>query len=51
MLDEVEDKPPEQVPVRQFLKRRSGNPAGRGFGSRNKETRLPWSCCPTKPRR
>src|SRR5436190_19669056 len=38
MVDEVEDKPPEQVRGRLFPKGRSGNPAGRRFGSRNKAT-------------
>src|SRR5438552_2607170 len=38
MVDGVEDKPPEQVRGRPFPKGRSGNPAGRRFGSRNKAT-------------
>jgi hypothetical protein len=38
MVDGVEDKPPEQVRLRPFPKGRSGNPAGRRFGSRNKAT-------------
>ena len=38
MVDEVVDKPPEQVRGRPFPKGRSGNPAGCRFGSRNKAT-------------
>src|SRR5437016_7013227 len=38
MVDGVEDKPPEQVRGRPFPKGRSGNPAGRRFGSRNRAT-------------
>ena len=38
MVDEVEEKPPEQVRGRPFAKGRSGNPAGRRLGSRNKAT-------------
>jgi len=38
MVDEVEEKPPEQVRGRPFAKGRSGNPAGRRFGSRNQAT-------------
>ena len=38
MVDAVEDNLPEQVRGRPFAKGRSGNPAGRRFGSRNKAT-------------
>src|SRR3984893_13209049 len=38
MVDAVGDKLPEQVRGRPFPKGRSGNPAGRRFGSRNKAT-------------
>ena len=38
MVDEVEEKPPEQVRGRPFAKGRSRNPAGRRFGSRNQAT-------------
>ena len=38
MVDEVEEKPPEQVRERSFAKGRSRNPAGRRFGSRNQAT-------------
>ena len=38
MVDGVGDKLPEQVRGRPFAKGRSGNPAGRRFGSRNKAT-------------
>src|SRR5467141_3360078 len=38
MVDQVEDKPPERVRGRPFVKGRSGNPGGRRFGSRNKAT-------------
>src|SRR5882724_2755607 len=38
MVDEVFEKPPEQVRGRPFVKGRSGNPAGRLFGARNKAT-------------
>jgi hypothetical protein len=38
MVYGVEDKPPEQVRGRPFVKGRSGNPGGRRFGSRNKAT-------------
>ena len=38
MVDGVGDKLPEQVRGRPFPKGRSGNPAGRRFGSRNKAT-------------
>ena len=38
MIAEVMEKPPEQVRGRPFAKGRSGNPAGRRFGSRNKAT-------------
>ena len=38
MVDVVGDNPPEQVRGRPFAKGRSGNPAGRRLGSRNKAT-------------
>src|SRR5262249_36513899 len=38
MVDGVEEKPPQQVRGRPFPKGRSGNPAGRPFGARNKAT-------------
>jgi uncharacterized protein DUF5681 len=38
MVDAVGDNPPAQVRGRPFAKGRSGNPAGRRFGSRNKAT-------------
>ena len=38
MVYEVEDKLPERVRGRPFVKGRSGNPGGRRFGSRNKAT-------------
>jgi hypothetical protein len=38
MVEAVEDNLPEQVRGRPFAKGRSGNPAGRRFGSRNKAT-------------
>src|SRR6266516_1008550 len=38
MVEEVGDKPAEQVRGRPFVKGRSGNPAGRRFGSRNQAT-------------
>jgi hypothetical protein len=38
MVYRVEDKPPEQVRGRPFVKGRSGNPGGRRFGSRNRAT-------------
>jgi Family of unknown function (DUF5681) len=38
MVDEVAEQPPEAVRGRPFRKGRSGNPAGRRFGSRNKAT-------------
>src|SRR5712692_10962118 len=38
MVDQVEDKPPERVRGRPFVKGRSGNPGGRRFGSCNKAT-------------
>src|SRR5262245_45758975 len=38
MDDEVREGPPEQVRGRPFPKGRSGNPAGRRFGCRNKAT-------------
>jgi hypothetical protein len=38
MVDEVLEKPAEEVRGRPFAKGRSGNPAGRRLGSRNKTT-------------
>ena len=38
MTDGMAEKPPEQVRGRPFVKGRSGNPAGRRFGSRNQAT-------------
>jgi len=38
MVDEVVEKSPEPIRGRPFPKGRSGNPAGRRFGSRNKAT-------------
>jgi hypothetical protein len=38
MVDEVREEPPQRVRGRPFVKGRSGNPAGRRFGSRNKAT-------------
>ena len=38
MTDKVVEKPPEEIRGRPFPKGRSGNPAGRRFGSRNKAT-------------
>ena len=38
MVDEVAETPPEKVRGRPFPKGRSGNPAGRRLGSRNRAT-------------
>jgi Family of unknown function (DUF5681) len=38
MADYVVEKAPERVRGRPFIKGQSGNPAGRGLGSRNKAT-------------
>ena len=38
MTDGMAEKPPEQVRGWPFVKGRSGNPAGRRFGSRNQAT-------------
>ena len=38
MADDVVEKAPERVRGRPFEKGQSGNPAGRGLGSRNKAT-------------
>jgi len=50
MADDVEHKPPEQVRGRPFPKGRSGNPAGRRFGSRNKATMAAPSSRHASPR-